>query len=227
MLYEIPPDVYEQFPEHYHGVNLAIWLIFVVELVILFVISFLKAKKHESVLAKRLEQSFGLFALFYGISRVFFIFAIAIFPEDYDFYCSLAYFAGNLGFTFLIFALEQILQMKKHIFTIFGVISSVIAVLGIIGFNRTTVLTIIMVLLSIMTLLVAFLYIRIIQTSPGDLRKLAIIALMGLILFGAGIVIDGQFVLSNPLVPKFIKEFLSPILTIIGLGMVFYSRKTI
>jgi hypothetical protein len=227
LFYEIPPAVYAQFPEHYQGINLALWILYMVELVIGGFVLVSKTKKHDAQTAKRIEMGYAYLLFGYAIARIFFILAIAYDPDNYDFYCSCAYFFGSIGFASLISTLELTLKDKRSFFTLLALVGVVAGILGIIGFNRETVLLVVMGTNAMNFVLIFLLYGKIIYTSTGDLRKLAFFALLGVLIFGIASFIDGQYVLANPNIPKFVKEIIAPLMAMIAFGFILYGRKQI
>ncbi len=228
MLFGIPPQVYEQFPEHYHGVNLILWIIFTVELILIGVFFTIRAKKAELDSQKKIDMGFAAFGYFYGICRFFFIIMIHINGgADYDFYCSIAYFWGTLSVAALIYPLETIALNRKPILTIFGGIATFLTLLGTIPGLRQPMLILTMSASSIMMMILLIIYLFLIRNTSGILRQNTIIGFFAIIAFVIAIVIDGQFVLSNPAVPKFVKEYVSPVLAIISILFLVYSKRKV
>jgi hypothetical protein len=221
----IPPAVFELFPDHYFGINLILWVIFMATLGVMALTSIQKGRRKENAYARRTEFAFALFAAGMIFSRLFFIIAIAVFPNQYDFYCSVAYFFGNFGFAFLIASLEQTLETKRPIFTMLGIAATAISALGIIGFEREIILMIILILEVLMLFLVLILYLKIIKTAPGSIRRMAVISLVGMISLAIFLLLDGQFILSNPAVHIYIKRYLAPIGSISSLCLIIYGRR--
>ncbi len=228
MLFEIPPQVYEQFPEHYYGVNLALWIIFTLELLLFGVYFTLRARKAELDSQKKIDMGFAAFGYFFAICRFFFIIMIHINGgADYDFYCSIAYFWGTLSVAALIYPLETVALNRKPILTILGGIATFLTLLGIIPGLREPMLILTMSASSIMMMILLVIYIFLIRNTSGVLKQNTIIGFFSIILFVIAIVIDGQFVLSNPAVPKFVKEYVSPILAIISILILVYSKRKV
>ena len=228
MLYEIPPLVYDIFPEHYHGWNLVLWIIFTVELIMIGIYFTMRAKKADLASQKKIDMGFAYFGYFYGICRFFFIIMIHINNgADYDFYCSIAYFWGTLSVAALIYPLETIALNRKPILSIFGAIATFVTLLGIIPGLRQPMLILTMSASSIMMIILLVIYLFLIRNTSGILKRNTIIGFFSIIAFVIAIVIDGQFVLSNPAVPKWIKEWSSPIIAIISILFLVYSKKKV
>ena len=145
MLNQIPETMPE---EHYAlgSLNLlffAIWAIILIGWGILFL---LKAKKQKVQTARSFKLAFGMFGIFYGFCRVFFILMFHIEPEKYyDIFAALAYFTGLIGFTFIVWALEKVWVMQsksydKNYFFLVSLIVTLVALGGLImiflGFNE-------------------------------------------------------------------------------------------
>jgi hypothetical protein len=186
--------------EHYAigSLNLILFIVFTALLFIFGVMFFLRAKKQEVEMAKRIKFSLGLFMILYGICRVFFILMFHIDPDHYyNLFASIAYSFGNLGFTAVIWALEKAKYKTKYFF----LIAMVITIITIIGtvielFNianiREILLQVITLGMPIAGFFIIILYISLIRLSAGSVRKKSIYALLGFLIFIIGIFMDGQ-----------------------------------
>jgi hypothetical protein len=89
------------------------------------------------------------------------------------------------------------------------------------------VLTFVMAASGAMGLLLVFLYIFLIRNTTGTMRKNTIIGMIGQIVLVVAVVVDGQFVLSNPVVPFVIKMYVSPLVAMLGVLLILASRKEV
>jgi len=213
--------------EHYAPgtLNLYLFMAFTVILWIFGVIFLLRARKQDIEGAKRIQLAFGLFGIFYGLCRLFFILMFQDFTnpdQNYNLFASIAYSFGIVGFTAIIWSLEKV-KYKKNYFFMIGLLVTIITIGGtvIIALRiapeiRTTLLLVIFIGVPISALIIFILYIFLIKKSAGVVQKKAIYSLLGLIIMFVGIVMDSQFVLAMEEIPLFIRMDLVPIICIIG-----------
>lgn len=213
--------------EHYAPgtLNLYLFMAFTVILWIFGVIFLLKSRKNEIEGAKRIQLAFGLFGIFYGLCRLFFILMFQDFTnpdQNYNLIASIAYSCGIIGFTSIIWALEKLKYKKNYFFmvgllvTIITIAGTVIIALRIASEIRTTLLLVIFIGVPISALIIFILYIFLISKSTGVVRKKAAYSLLGLIIMFIGIVMDSQFFLALEQVPLLIRMDVVPIICIVG-----------
>lgn len=228
IMFAIPEAVYSVFPEHYEGINLVLWVIFTVELFLFGIYFTIRAQKAEMSSQKKVEIGFALFGYFYGLCRLFFILMIKINnAEDYDFYCSIAYFWGILAVAVLVYPLETVALNRKPYLSIVGFVASIISLLGAIPGLREPMLVLTMISSTLVMMVFLLVYIFLIRNTSGVLRQNTIIGFVSILLLVFAIFTDGQIVLSNPAVPKFFKEIIVPICAIISIIGLVYSKKKI
>ena len=229
MMFQIPPEVYNIFPEHYQGINLVLWILFTVELFIFGVLFLLKIRGIDNTVQRKIEWGHAEFMLFYGLCRVFFILMIHINnAQDYDFYCTIAYFWGTLGFTSLVYSLEKYALQRKPILSLFGYAGTMFAVVGMIFTQvRELVLITVMLVSVVMMCVILFIYIFLIRNTSGVLRIRTVVAIVSMVLLGTAITADGQFVLANPAVPLFVKNLVVPVIAIVSALLFYLSRRAI
>jgi hypothetical protein len=222
MLFGIP----ESMPaEHYApgSLNLYFFIAFMIILWIFGVIFLLKSRKQDVEGAKRIQLAFGLFGIFYGLCRFFFILMFQDFTnpdQNYDLIASIAYSCGIIGFTSIIWALEK-LKYEKNYFFMIGLAVTIITLGGTVVVIiapelRTTLLLVIFIGVPISALIIFILYIFLIRKSIGVVRKKAIYSLTGLIIMFVGIVMDSQFFLAIEEIPLWVRMDLVPIVCIVG-----------
>ncbi len=213
--------------EHYAlgTLNLYFFMAFTVILWILGVIFIKKSRKNKIEGARRIQLAFGLFGIFYGLCRLFFILMFQDFTNpdlNYNLFASIAYSFGIVGFTSIIWALEKVKYRKNYFFmvgllvTIITIGGTVIIVLRIAPEIRTTLLLVIFIGVPISALIIFILYMFLITKSAGIVRKKAAWSLLGLIIMFVGIVMDSQFVLAMDQIPLFIRMDVVPIICIVG-----------
>jgi hypothetical protein len=242
MLFEIPPEMLENFPTQGTGWNLYLWIAYVAELLILaFICLFINKPRHDFENLRKAENGYAGFGVLYAIGRALFI--IQMKYQDgayYDDICSWAYLVSMAGFTWMIYGLEKYkLQRKSPVFTAVGIIGIVVSFLSVnfgetqVGdfrlsnlklFERYFVLQAITVFSTFMMMVVLYLYLKIIQDSLGRLEKMARLGLTALVIMILGIFLDGQMVVSNPRVILEIKFWMAPICANLGILLFIYSR---
>jgi hypothetical protein len=229
MLWQIPEEVYSVFPEHYRGINLVFWIIFTVELFVFGILFIKKLQGLENGVQKKIEHGHAQFMIYYAICRVFFILMIYINDaQDYDFYCTIAYFWGTLGFTSLVYSLEKYALQRKPILSMFGYGGVIFSIVGIIFTQvREIVLITVMLVSVLMMCVILFIYIFLIKNTSGELRKRTVLTVIAMILLAVAITADGQFVLANPAVPVFVKNIVVPVIAIISVLLFYISRRAI
>ncbi|MFO8017087.1 MAG: hypothetical protein R6U96_00485 [Promethearchaeia archaeon] len=231
MLGQIPDTMPNEHyrPINIHGIiNLYAYIFFAVLLIGFGIYFFLQTKKQELKSVKRLKVGLGLFGITYGITRILFVLMFNINPDVYyDMFASLAYAVGMVGFTAMIWALEQVKYKKRYFFlvsistTIIVIISAaMVIILTLSGITATelriNILYVIYIGSGIAMILIIFLYIGLIRLSTGLIKKKAIYSFLGLIIMTLGILLDSQFFLGLEFIPLWIKMDLVPIITIIG-----------
>ena len=200
-MFAIPEAVYSVFPEHYEGINLVLWVIFTVELFLFGIFFTLIAQKAVMSSQKKVEIGFALFGYFYGLCRLFFILMIKINnAEDYDFYCSIAYFWGILAVAVLVYPLETVALNRKPYLSIVGFVASIISLLGAIPGLREPMLVLTMISSTLVMMVFLLVYIFLIRNTSGVLRQNTIIGFVSILLLVFAIFTDGQNRSSNPAV---------------------------
>ncbi|MHA1275406.1 MAG: hypothetical protein ACTSQP_10710 [Promethearchaeota archaeon] len=227
MIYQIPETMPSEHynPSTFHGaMNFYIFIIYAAVLIIFGIIFLNKVKSQEIEGAKRIKLSFGLFGIFYGICRIFFILMFQDFTnpdQNYNLIANIAYSFGMVGFTALIWALEKVKYQKNYFFMI-SLIITIITISGVflnllkIAEIRESILIIIYLGTPLAGFFIFILYIQLIRLSSGLVRKKAIYSLLGFIIMVIGITMDSQFFLAIESIPLWFKMDVVPIICIIG-----------
>lgn len=221
MLLQIP----ETMPEEHYAIgslNLTLFIVWIVILYVFGIIFLIKSGKQEMESQKHIKRAFGLFGIFYGTCRVFFILMFHVDPDTYyNLLANVAYTFGMIGFTAIIWALEKI-KYEKHYFFIISMIITLVTLAGVIllllglGDFRIYILVLIMFGTPIAGIFIIILYISLIKNTVGSVRKKAIYSLIGFLIMVVAITMDGQFILAIEWIPLWIKMDLVPILCIAG-----------
>ena len=209
-----------EFPEAYQGIgylqgsSLILWLISIGIFFTSFVLFFLKASKLEMKSQKKIFQGYGIFSLFFGITRIIFIIGVYI-PEQYDFYTTLGYITGILGILYWLYVIETyLITNTKKIFMIITSVAFGIALIALIGqASRYFALMLIYILLPFAIVAIFMLYIYLIIKTTGIVRKRTIWLVIGLVILVIGYIMDTELFVGNF---RWIPLEISPALMILG-----------
>ncbi|MHA1334831.1 MAG: hypothetical protein ACTSPW_03665 [Promethearchaeota archaeon] len=164
-----------ELPEAYQGIgylqgtSLILWLISIGIFFTSFVLFILKALKLEMKSQKKIFQGYGIFSLFFGITRIIFIIGVYI-PEQYDFYTTLGYITGILGILYWLYVIETyLITNTKKIF----------------------------MLLPFAIVAIFMLYIYLIIKTTGIVRKRTIWLVIGLVILVIGYIMDTELFVGN------------------------------
>ncbi|MHA1150636.1 MAG: hypothetical protein ACTSR8_20640 [Promethearchaeota archaeon] len=207
------PEVFQGIG-YFQGISLILWIISAGLLFLAFLLFLLKSSKLEMKSQKMIYLGYGLFGLFFGITRLLFIVAFYI-SDQYDFYTTLGYITGIIGILAWLYVLETYLVTNtKKIFMIITSIAFAIALIALIGqTSRYLALTMIYILLPFAIIAIFMLYIYLIIKTTGTVRIRAIWLLIGLIILAIGYMMDSELFVGNfPFVPLEI----APLMMILG-----------
>ncbi|MHA1281749.1 MAG: hypothetical protein ACTSQP_04515 [Promethearchaeota archaeon] len=209
-----------ELPEAYQGIgylqgtSLILWLISIGIFFTSFVLFILKALKLEMKSQKKIFQGYGIFSLFFGITRIIFIIGVYI-PEQYDFYTTLGYITGILGILYWLYVIETyLITNTKKIFMIITSVAFGIALIALIGqASRYFALMLIYILLPFAIVAIFMLYIYLIIKTTGIVRKRTIWLVIGLVILVIGYIMDTELFVGNF---RWIPLEISPALMILG-----------
>ncbi|MHA1340821.1 MAG: hypothetical protein ACTSRZ_12535 [Promethearchaeota archaeon] len=220
-------DTWEEF-----WIKNPLWMIACLIGIVLGAIFFKRAKKLKDEIKsqKQVFYGYGLFYLMYVITRILFIFSdIARINHSiyYDTFVSGAYIFTAIALFVVIVTIERYLikQTKKAftMITLAGLIS--IIILFIISIFNEGILGILRIINTSMMvlggLLIIILYIILVKTSIGMLKRNAIFSLSGILILAIGLVFDMDAL--SDIIPVFI----SPIIVSIGAILFGIGQKTI
>ena len=215
MLYKMPDEILNKFPNGYFQKELGLWYTALILGIIVAIVFLLKVRKVELKIQKRYFLSISFVLLFISFSRIFYIMGTNYEKFDYDLYILIGYTMAMIGLSLFILSLESIIIKKsKHLITIvssIGVILSILGIFEIIDRDIIRVTNVYLSMLGLFTILV--IHIIMIRKGIGDIRKKAILLTIGLVLFIIGFLGDSQLVYE--MVPN-ISIYIFPILQIIG-----------
>jgi hypothetical protein len=137
-----------------------------------------------------------------------------------------------IGLTIYIGGIERYTLRQIPIFMLFGIISTIITLTGFEGFIpglqnlRSDILVYTSVASAILALILLYLYIQLISKFPGKLRKRTVYELLGIIFLVLGIIMDGEFFISNADIPLYYKEIIPPVMATMGVIMITIAHNT-
>jgi hypothetical protein len=194
----------DPFWGYMRGVNLISWIIAITVMYVANYIFFLRAKRTDLDSQKALFRSFGLFFGIMGITRICFVFAYFIEPY-YNLLLSIGYTTGAISLLPLILTLEKyLITQTKRFFSIVGIILTILGVVFLVlTFFTPTISEVSRSLqnvgMPILALAFVILYSIVIKYSTGTIRTKAIMTLLGMFIFVAGILFDSETLLEqNP-----------------------------
>jgi len=232
-VFQIPQGIVENFLNYATGINLILWEFFIGALFLWAIISWINANKAELENVKKTEKTRAFFGLMYGFSRIWFLIGVLHNGgAEYDFWTNMGYLFSMIGLTVYIAGIERYTLRQIPAFTLFGIISVVLTLTGFEGLIpglsnlRRDILVFVSIASGILAVILAYLYIKLISKFPGNLRKRTSYELLGILFFVLGIIMDGEFFLSNPTIPLFYKEIIPPIMATMGIIMVTIAHNT-
>jgi hypothetical protein len=209
------------------GVNLAFWITAISIMYLTSIVFMRRAARTDFESQKHLFRSYGLFFILMGITRISFVLAYFIEPY-YNLLLSIGYVFGALSLLPLVFTLEKyMITQTKRLFSLIGLI---LVVLGFVFLILTlefpkiseTSRTVQDIGMPIIALSYLILYGIVIKNSTGDIRKKAIMTLVGMIVFVAGILFDSENLLAiNPATMH-----IAPVVFSLGIILIAHFQKS-
>ena len=215
MIFQIP-DAFVGIG-YYEGISLILWIVATVLMISSTIIFMIKAIKIQEKSAKSMFIAYGLFYIFFGLTRILYIEAVYILGM-YDFFTTLGYITQILALIFIIYVLEtQIVKSTKFFFLIITIVAFVIALISLVGvtsIRRYFALTLLFILVPISASVIMILYLYVIIKSIGGIRKKAIGLFIGSLMMFASQVMDSEMFISATF--PFVPLEITPIIMIIG-----------
>lgn len=174
-----------------------LWLFMIVALFSLGIIFLRRAndfKKKELKSTYQLNLGIGIFMIFYGITRICFIFSnfYSVYYNEqliqFQIWIRIAYILSIFALAFLVFGLEKYFIPTKGIASIILVIFGILTIF--LPYNVLRVID-----YSVMPIYMIFImssYVYLAVKSSGIIRRNALISLLGLLLFFIGIFLDSK-----------------------------------
>ncbi|MBD3350505.1 MAG: hypothetical protein GF364_03365 [Candidatus Lokiarchaeota archaeon] len=191
-----------------------------------------KRTSSEVVSQKQIFYGYGLFYYCYIGTRILFIFSdIANINNSihYDSFVNGAYLCSGVALISMIVTIERyMLTVTKKVFSIISIAGvGTLAALFIVSFFNDSVLAISRVLntaiFGLCGLVIIILYLILVRSVTGTLRRNALISLLGIIVVAVGLIMDMN-ALSN-ISKMFV--ILSPIITAVGAILLGLGQKTV
>lgn len=215
MIFQIP-DAFVGIG-YYEGISLILWIVATVLMISSTIIFMIKAIKIQEKSAKSMFIAYGLFYIFFGLTRILYIEAVYILGM-FDFFTNLGYITQILALIFIIYVLEtQIVKSTKFFFLIITIVAFVIALISLVGvtsIRRYFALTLLFILVPISASVIMILYLYVIIKSIGGIRKKAIGLFIGSLMMFASQVMDSEVFISATF--PFVPLEITPIIMIIG-----------
>lgn len=221
MIFQVPdyPDGY------YAGISLILWLLATGLMFLSTIILIIKSVKRKERSPKLVFLAYGIFYIFFGLTRLFYIIAIYN-PDNYDFYVTLGYITQVLSLISVLYVLEtHVVKSTRKIFLIITIIAFFIALISLIGVvSRDFALTMLFILLPFSASVILILYLYVIFKSTGALRKSAIGLFLGAFLLFVAQILDSEMFISLTygIIP-FILE-ITAIIMIVGVIIFTFSQ---
>lgn len=183
------------------GADLYLWIACIGVLFVAGVMLFWRGRAFETKVQRRLFFGYGLFCVFYGLTRLLFAIAV-VYNAHYDEYTIGGYITGLIALVFIIGVIERYLLKDvlntRFAFTIISTGMLGISVLGLVGvIERATFLYLLYVVIIADILILSLLYGFLIVKGVGSIRKKTAITFLGVLLLYAGNMLDSEVVLST------------------------------
>ncbi len=233
MLFQIPDDMLEHFPNDNQGINLQLKIVFTAVLFLWGIISWVKSNRAELENIQKVEKTRAVFGFSYALCRIAFILATNHQEgAHYDTWITTGYFFGLAGFTAFVYGIEKYQLRQVPIFTLYGVIATFLTLTVYEGFLpgfhmvRETITPIVYVSSAVLAMVLLLLYGQLISKFSGKLRKRTSYELLGMVFFVLGVVLDGRYVVTSPHIPMFYKEVIPPLMGAMGIVLVTFAHYT-
>lgn len=207
---------------YYQGLSIILWYICSIALFIFAAIFFIKAYRIDVKEPKLGYIAYGIFGLFFGLTRLVYI--IGVFsPPMYDFYVTLGYIFTVLALLPVLYILEtQVFTATKKVFLIISVVCFIFSLFAFIGAaSRYLASTIMWILMPFTASVIMGMYLLIALKSEGKLRTKAVLIFIGILLITIGHMMDSELVIVNL---SFIPLEVTPIIYIAGIVIFSYTQ---
>jgi hypothetical protein len=204
------------------------WFFVIIGLWIVGLFMLQKRNKIKLESTKRLYLGYAVFAIVYGFSRIFFIFANYYYENGmentsaFELHTRFAYLFGLLSIAFFIFGLERFFFQTKGLITLLPAITIIL----VITLPHDSFRVLNYFVQPVYLLIIMSLYIYIIKKSTGDVRKKAINASISFIIIFVGIFLDSRLFkgIFSDLGARWFVYIFSPILVLIGIFMLYLTN---
>ncbi|MHA1822066.1 MAG: hypothetical protein ACTSU2_02150 [Promethearchaeota archaeon] len=216
------PSVYP--PNYYKSDDFYLWIIVIAMTFIGAYIFWNRTKKSGTDIQKSLFFGISGMMIFLGVMRIFYLYAVILGYDNYDFWTNLGYISGMTGMTILLYAFEKTIIKKTHY--LLTIISTIGAIMGILSafkiVPRHLTLSFIRVVATLDTLLILILYFYLVIKTIGVLKRKVFLSFLGIISLFMGNTLDSEMIFSIwPTMPL----ELAPSLMILGIIMLTYFQK--
>jgi hypothetical protein len=221
LIFQIP-----DYPSGYYaGISLILWFVAAGLMFLSAIILIIKSTKIEERSPKLVYLAYGMFYIFFGLTRIVYIIAVYN-PDSYDFFTTLGYITQALALISILYVLEtHIVKSTKKIFLIITIIAFFISVIALVGvISREFALTMLFILLPFSSGVILILYIYVIIKSTGTLRKSAIGLFFGSLMMYAAQIMDSEMFigLAYPIIPLILE--ITAVIMIFGVIIFTFSQ---
>ncbi len=208
---------------YYRGINLMLWLLAIGLMYGIGIVFWIRSKRSGVIPSQSwMLKSFALFFFLQGATRI--VFTISYFIEPYyNLLLALGYAFGAVALLPLVFTIEKwSVPQTRRFFTILGIVIGLISFYFVIENSQSELSRMIQnFAMPVMMVLFLILYLWMIKNSTGVVRKKAILALVGALIFVIGILLDSEtFIESMPIIFHF-----APIMFMVGEIIIGISQK--
>jgi len=178
MIIEIPESL--QNRGYLEGWDLIFWIVYIILSVIGILYLIRRSIKSRILAQKRFYLYFSLFFLGYGLTRIFFILAVA-FPISYDIFVLIGYLMSFIGIFFIMLGFEKYIIPTKGILSILSLITvAFISVAILVGSSKYIVLNLIYILGPLFIGSLFIIYIYLIRKTAGEMKRKTIEGFIGM-----------------------------------------------
>nr|MDO8108865.1 hypothetical protein [Candidatus Sigynarchaeota archaeon] len=229
--------------DQFYSFRTLLLIVFIGILLVGFVWFMVKARTMESPQARRIQQGYGLFGLTYAFTRIFFLLSdyergshLGTVTQLHLIWVGLGYSVTFVSLLVIYYTVEKQILNRKPILTVIALGSFIVCLVSLVmvilnigvdlvnnnGPQKIAQYTL-YITGSFLAIGIAALYIVIARNSSGDVKKKALLSLIGLLIMFGGLLMDMDAL--SALGIDAIRFYLSPLLFIVGTSMFFVAQR--
>ena len=201
-----------------------VWIFVIIVLIIIAFLFLNDSRKAPSPKLKKLCIGYFAFILSYAFTRIFFFFAdyygeYKSWEDSLEFliFIKLGYISSSIGLAIFFYVLERDFVPTKFVLTSITIISVVLYIF--LPYNMMRIIIYIFQPIYLVEVLSIYIYLAI--KGTGEIQRRALYAIISLIIFFIGIILDIRAITDLDIIPGFV----APICVTIGLVLFHYSQK--